>query len=291
MPHTYSREFRVRHYECDAFGHLNNANHLRYMQEAAFDASAAVGYDQKRYAEIGHSWLIRETDIEYFRPVKYNQVVQVKTWVVDFRRVRSRRAYELSLQDTGEILAKATTDWVYLNQETEKPATIPAELKHAFFPEGLPGYFPSYGNFPAAPPPPPGKFEINLRVKWQDLDAVQHVNNAVYLNYIEECGMQVIAEHGWPITRMLSTGNAILVRRHNIQYRHPAILNDELSISTWASNLRRSTAIRHYLITRKSDHVKIATVHSLGVYVNLSSGRPQRFPDSLINDFAPNMIL
>jgi hypothetical protein len=33
------------------------------MQETAFDASTAAGYDQARYAELGHHWLIRETEI------------------------------------------------------------------------------------------------------------------------------------------------------------------------------------------------------------------------------------
>ena len=49
MPLVHTRNFRVRHYECDAYGHLNNANYLRYMQEAAFDASAAAGYGMLRY--------------------------------------------------------------------------------------------------------------------------------------------------------------------------------------------------------------------------------------------------
>ena len=42
MALTHERTFRVRHYECDSYGHVNHANYLRYMQEAAFDASAAA---------------------------------------------------------------------------------------------------------------------------------------------------------------------------------------------------------------------------------------------------------
>ena len=63
MPLIHTRTFHVRHYECDSFEHLNNANYLRYMQEVAFDASTAAGYDLARYTAIGHHWLIRETDI------------------------------------------------------------------------------------------------------------------------------------------------------------------------------------------------------------------------------------
>src|SRR5512142_1116600 len=95
MPLTHVRSFRVRYYECDAYGHVNNANYARYMQEAAFDASAAAGYDFARYEQMGRLWVVRETDIEYLRPLCYGDTVEVKTWVANFQRVRSRRRYEL----------------------------------------------------------------------------------------------------------------------------------------------------------------------------------------------------
>ena len=60
MPLTHTRTFRVRYYECDAHGHLNNANYLRYMQETAFDASEAAGYDLARYEAMERLWLVRE---------------------------------------------------------------------------------------------------------------------------------------------------------------------------------------------------------------------------------------
>ena len=65
----FRRVFRVRHYECDLYGHVNNANYVRYMQEAAFDASAAVGYDEARYHAMGTMWLVHSTDIEYLNPL------------------------------------------------------------------------------------------------------------------------------------------------------------------------------------------------------------------------------
>jgi len=290
MPHIFTRSFRIRHYECDAFGHLNNANYLRYMQETAFDASASAGFDRERYQDIGHYWLIRETDIEYLKPVRYGDIVEVKTWVIDFQRVRSRRAYEFTCVGSGELVAKAVTDWVYLESSSSRPATIPEEIIYAFFPEGPPESFPSRVKFPNATPPL-GKFEMNMRVAWQDIDSVQHVNNAVYLNYVEACGMQVIAAHGWPITRMLNENFAILIRRHQILYRQPAILDDNLVLSTWVSNVRRSTATRHYSIHRKSDGTQLALVHSLGVWVDLRTGRLIRIPESLLADFADNIVI
>lgn len=290
MPLTFTRTFRVRHYECDAYGHLNNANYLRYMQEIAFDASAAAGYDLERYNQLGHHWLIRATDIEYLRPLRYGDEVEVKTWVADFHRVRSRRVYEFRISGTDDLVARAETDWVYLESSTGKPATIPEEMREAFFPEGPPQQVPVRQPFPIAPEPPPGVYKMQHRVAWHDIDMAQHVNNAVYLEYIEECGMQVIAAHGWPVQRMTAEGFAIILRRHQIEYRLPALLEEEIEIATWASNVRRSTATRHYTIRRVKDGELLAQIHTLGVWIDLATGRPIRIPERFIYDFAPNIV-
>ena len=79
MPLTHTRTFRVRYYECDTRGHVNHTNYLRYMQEAAFDASAAAGYDLARYEAMDRFWLVRATDIEIMRSLSYADSVQVKT--------------------------------------------------------------------------------------------------------------------------------------------------------------------------------------------------------------------
>ena len=289
MPITHTRRFRVRSYECDAFGHLNNANYLRYMQEAAFDASAAAGYDLAEYDRIGKYWLIRETDIEYLRPVFYGDTIEVKTWVMDFHRVRSRRAYEFTQEGTTDLVARAVTDWVFLDRRTGQPNRVTVELANAFFPEGIPKEFPPRQSFPSLPQPPEGKFTTRRRVAWEHIDSAQHVNNAMYLVFIEECGMQVIAAHKWPVQRMLAEGFAILIRRHQIQYAAPALLDDELTISTWVSSVKRSTAIRHYEICHSNNGQRIATIHSLGVWVDLKSGKPIRIPEQFLADFSTNI--
>jgi acyl-CoA thioester hydrolase len=89
---------------------------------------------------------------------------------------------------------------------------------------------------------------------------------------------------------MLNHGFAIFIRQHQIQYLQPAILGDKLTISTWASNVRRSTATRHYLIQRKSDGQKLAVVHSKSVWVDLETGQPIRIPKNLLVDFSNNIV-
>ena len=198
MPLTHERAFRVRSYECDAEGRLRPATYLRYMQETAFDATAAGGYDLARYVAMGRTWLARETDLEIVRSPAYGDRVVVKTWVADFRRVRSRRAYELRLAGAGALLAQAITDWAFLDSSGQRPAAIPEEIKAAFFPEGAPASAPALERFPAAPAAPSGVYLLWRRVEWQDLDLPRHMNNAAYLDYVEDCAVQATAAHGPP---------------------------------------------------------------------------------------------
>jgi len=285
---THVRTFRVRHYECDAYGYVKYANYLNYVQEAAFDASAAAGYDLARYEAMGRHWLVRETDIEYLYPLRYGDSVQVKTWVADFRRVRSRRAYELRLAGSGGLVARAHTDWVFLDSATGRPAAIPPAMMAAFFPEGVPEQAPPRSRFPSAPPPPPGVFRLRRRVEWRDIDTAQHVNNAVYLAYLEECEVQAAATHGWPQARMRTEGFAVVARRHQIEYRQPGVLGDELELATWVSDVEDATAVRHYTVARVSDGALLARARMLWGTVDVKTEQPIRIPDAFLADLAPN---
>jgi acyl-CoA thioester hydrolase len=289
MPLIHERTFRVRHCECDAYGRVGHANCLRYMQEAAFDASAAAGYDLARYAAMGCYWLIRETDFEALRPLHYGGAVRVKTWVADFRLVRSRRAYEFRLDGSGELAARAHTDWVFMDSATWQPAIIPREMMAAFFPEGLPKPAPPRPRFPSPPPPPPGIFRLRRRVEWRDVDPVQHVNNAVYLDYLEDCGLQASAAHGWPPARMRAAGFAVVARRHQIEYLLPAVLNDELELATWASDVQQDTAVRHYTVTHASNGALLAQARTLWAWVDVRTGQPVHIPQACLADLAPNV--
>jgi acyl-CoA thioester hydrolase len=281
MPRTYVRSFQVRHYECDAYGHLNHAGYLRYMQEAAFDASADAGYDLARYHTLGTYWLVRDTEIEFRRPLCYQDRVQVKTWVADFRRVRSRRAYEFRPAGQDKVVAQAETDWAFVQRGSDRPAAIPAEMKAVFFPEGLPEAGPPRPRFPGPAQPPTGAFRMGRRVEWRDLDPAGHVNNGVYLAYVEDCGLQWLRSRGWPMARLVAEGLGIVARHHRIEYTQPALLDEELELFTWASDPGTTSVARHTFIVRRGDGALVARARTHQVWIDLQTGRPRAMPGAL----------
>jgi acyl-CoA thioester hydrolase len=290
MPPTHTATFRVRHYECDAYGHVNNANYLRYMQEAAFDASEAVGWGFARYEAAGYQWLAYETDIEYLQPLRYGDLLEIKTWVADWRRVRSLRMYEMRKIGESELVARGQTDWVFLDAKTGYPIAITPEIVAAYSDGEVVEQAPPRKRATPAPPPPPGVFTHRRRVEWRDIDTAQHVNNAAYLNYLEECTILAGEAHGWPVTRSRGEGFAIIARQHHIEYKQPATLGDEIEVATWASDVKNFSATRHYTITRASDGKLLVTANTQWVWVDLATNRLMRIPAHFLADFAANVV-
>lgn len=288
MPAIFQRMFRVRHYECDTYGHLNNVNYVRYMQEAALDASADVGWTVERYQAIACQWLIRETNIEYLKPLLWNDEVRITTYVIDFRRVQSRRRYEFHRVSDGELVARADTNWVFLNMETLRPTTIPDDMVKDFAPDGLPEVE-SADKFPEPAPQPDGVFSLQKRVEWRDIDTMGHVNNAAYMTYCEDISTQVGHDLGWSMQRMLDEGFALVMRRFRILYLEPALLDDVVEVKTWFSDVKRSTAIRYYHLQRVSDGALLAKAQGLVVCFDLENQRLIRVPPHFLKDFASNM--
>jgi acyl-CoA thioester hydrolase len=286
MPLVEVRRFRIRGYECDKYGRVNQANYVRYMQEAAFDASAAAGYDFNRYEEMGCHWLIRETDIEFYSPLRYGDSVEVKTWIGDFRRVRSRRLYELKKAASEEMVARAHTDWVFLDTTTYQPTSIPTEMMMAFFPEGPPEQGLRRTRFTQPPRPSRGVFSMRRKPEWRDIDPEQHVNNAVYLYYLDRCDLGAAAEKGWPVERMEEGGFSLAARRCWIEYKQPAVLGDELEITTWISERMGDTATRHYTISRVSDGTLLVRALKVWGAVGLETGQPIPIPVDFLEDIA-----
>jgi acyl-CoA thioester hydrolase len=145
----------VRHYEADANGHVNNAAYLHYLEQAAIEHSAAVGYPLGRYREMGTLFIVHRHEIDYLRPASPGDVLEVVTWAEEIRGPRAVRAYEVyrhgqaasdvsvtavpadgllpaTQVPASEPLVRARTQWVYVDLESRRPLRVPAELIGAF---------------------------------------------------------------------------------------------------------------------------------------------------------------
>ena len=116
----------------DANGHANNAEYVRWMQEAAIAHTSALGWPMERYFARGESWVVRSHTIEYLRPVSGGEQLLIHTWVADMRSSSSTRRYLLVRASDGTVVAKAATVWVYIDLKSGRARRIPAELRTDF---------------------------------------------------------------------------------------------------------------------------------------------------------------
>jgi acyl-CoA thioester hydrolase len=90
------------------------------------------------------------------------------------------------------------------------------------------------------------KFSIDLEVRFRDLDALGHVNNAVYLTYFEVARMHywknVFSEN--PYLNIL-----FLVVRSECDYRSQAHLGDILKVAVRIPEIRNSSFVLDYQVT------------------------------------------
>ena len=130
-PAIHREEFVVPESAIDGNGHVNNVAFVQWMQDVA-TRHFASGCVTAAMEAAGGTWVARSHKIEYLSPAFIGEQIQVLTWVVDFRRVRSLRRYEFLRGSDGKLLVRGETDWVFVNSKSGKPCSIPEEIKRAF---------------------------------------------------------------------------------------------------------------------------------------------------------------
>lgn len=125
----------------------------------------------------------------------------------------------------------------------------------------------------------PSPHVITFGVDPRDIDAYQHVNNAVYLVWLDQVAWSHSAELGLPIERCVSLGFGMAVTRTVICYLRAALAEDQIEAATWLipGNGRLRVA-RRFQIRRANDHETLVRAEIEYACIELKSGRPARWP-------------
>lgn len=116
----------------DVNGHVNNVQYVQWMQDAAMDHSAALGWPQERYAAMGRTWIIRSHTIEYHHSAYAGDALCVCTWVADFQKFRSLRKFKFLRPVDSTVLAVAATVFLFCDLHTGRPRSLPPEVLAAY---------------------------------------------------------------------------------------------------------------------------------------------------------------
>jgi acyl-CoA thioester hydrolase len=121
---------------------------------------------------------------------------------------------------------------------------------------------------------------IELAVEAGDIDAYDHVNNAVYLAWFDRAAWSHSAALGVPAQHCVAIRRGMAALRTEIDYLFAAVHGDRVRVGTWIARADgRLRCERRFQVVRESDGRTLARAITEYVCINLDSGRAVRMPE------------
>ena len=119
------------------------------------------------------------------------------------------------------------------------------------------------------------KIEYNPIIYPFHIDFMRHVNNSVYIEWMEVCRSKLLDAIGLPVAHIVEMGFGPILVETQISYKKELKLGDEVHIEMWLSEVAGvSVWMEFRFVNDKGD--LIATGKQRGVFVDMATGRPRR---------------
>ncbi|MBW4485391.1 MAG: acyl-CoA thioesterase [Tildeniella torsiva UHER 1998/13D] len=129
------------------------------------------------------------------------------------------------------------------------------------------------------------KLLFDLEVYTYQIDFAGHVNNSVYVHWMEIGRLKLLEAIGMPIHEVLKQGIAPILVETNIIYKLPLYLGDRVQAQMWLSELRNASAVMQFRFYN-GEQVLAAEGVQKGLFVDAKTMRPQRLPSEARASFA-----
>lgn len=155
----------------------------------------------------------------------------------------------------------------------------------------------------------PPQFEIAMQARFHEADLLGHVNNAVYLHYMEQAAIEHATYLGLSVEASRALGGVFVARRHEIEFLRAAYPGDVVRVRTWLMEPHGARITRCYQIYRADDLAtepftgrvprpapplspQAVLVRAVTEWVFMSeNGRPRRIPEGILALFAQAAVV
>ena len=134
------------------------------------------------------------------------------------------------------------------------------------------------------------KLLFDLEVYTYQIDFAGHVNNSVYIQWMEIGRLKLLEAIGMPIHEVLKQGLAPILVETNIIYKLPLYLGDRVQVQMWLSELRHASAVMQFRFYN-GDQVLAAEGVQKGLFVDVKTMRPKRLSAEAKASFTPYLNL
>jgi len=125
------------------------------------------------------------------------------------------------------------------------------------------------------------------RVMSYELDSWGHVNNAVYLNYLEKARNDFMTQKGLNFKKFAEWEVFPVLSKAEIIFKAPAFADDDIIIYGYISKHSPASFTLTYSIIKKETEQLVATAETSHIFVN-KKNRPARIPEEFKKNFIDN---
>lgn len=277
----FTDELRVRAYECDSLGHVNNAVYAQWLQQITLDAAKAVGL-----SEPSMVWWPRALAIEYHAPARDGDVLTLATWVFESDHTHLTRGYHIR-RANGDAngneahIASALIKWLWRDRALGQPRPMPIWPKAATTESQIPLK-------PFAPPEDNGSHRYHWRhtIRRYELDGTGQVGVAPWFHWLEEATFRATETAGWPLARMRQIDFMSFQRRHDATFFAPQArvqVGDPVEIVSRLAEVRRIRGVWLHEVYHAQSGALLMRDFSTGAFVTWS-GQVRNAPMDMMDD-------
>ena len=202
----YQIETRIGYSQLDSKGTLSPAAVIDLFQDCSNFQSMSIGEDVEFFKRIHRAWILSSWQIIFDELPGLGEEVVVSTAAYKFTSMFGLRNFQLATK-AGKVLAKANSNWVYVDADTKKPLRITDDIGKPYYT----GDEPLDMEYASRKVPVPKELETGKEfpVMKYHLDTNNHVNNACYVQF----ALEYVPEN-------------FKIRQMRVEYRQSAVYGD-----------------------------------------------------------------
>jgi len=134
-PKKMSLTLRVRNYQVDAYGHVNNAKYVVFLEEARTVFLEKMGYTLSALMEDEIQILITNVTVNYKSPAKLDDELTIYSWIGKIASRSLTWSHEIFQKDTDKLVLQGSVTAVFFRRD--KIISIPAQIKQTLLKFGF----------------------------------------------------------------------------------------------------------------------------------------------------------
>lgn len=175
----FTQSFDVDYFDCDINAQLKTVDLCKMIQMASSTHAILGGISFWDLQEANQSWVVYKFRVEISRMPKWQERIDISTWIETLDGIRSVRNFEVHCN--GELVASASSMWVIMNTVKRRPEVM--AIPHDHFTlhkdkKSIKGEFVTFDKNIET------KHLVSDTVRYSDLDMVNHVTNIKYLEWV-----------------------------------------------------------------------------------------------------------